>query len=128
MGNNLKKGQEVIFANDPLPFKVMAVSERYAVVSRKLHRRQDAGLLHHQVEMNAYCSFTEAFNAQKNNPVYSILDFKQGVRAPDNLIFGSYDYFDEKSCQKAIKALEKGEIELSRRNYTTIEIKSIGLT
>jgi hypothetical protein len=52
----------------------MAKSKQYAVVSRKLNRREDAKLLHFQVEMNACRTFTEAFNENKDCPVYSLID------------------------------------------------------
>ncbi|MGI8581909.1 MAG: hypothetical protein ACR2KX_06930, partial [Chitinophagaceae bacterium] len=94
----------------------MAISERYAVVSRPLNRREDAGLLHHQVKMGAYCTFTEAFEHNKQSPVYSLVDFKENIKAPDNLVFGLYDYSNEESCQQVIKNLESGEMELSHRN------------
>jgi hypothetical protein len=118
----LKQGQKVFFTNETLPYEVKAVSERYAIVSRKLHRREDAGLLHHQVEMSAYSTFTEAFNANKENPVYSICDFKENVKAPHNLIFGNFDYFDSEDCKKAIETLEIGEMELSHRNRAELNI------
>lgn len=120
--NKLIKGKKVFFTNEKLPFNVMAVSERYAVVSRKLNRREDAELLHYQVKMNAYLTFTEAFNANKDNPVYSLLDFKENVKAPHNLIFGDFDYFKTKDCEKAIKWLEKGKMELSHRNRCELSI------
>ena len=102
MKNNLAKGQKIYFTNEKIPYKVMSVSDRYAVVSRKLNKRQDADLLKHEVEMSAFCSFTEAYNAYKNNPIYSIIDFKEQIRAPHNLIFGDFDYSKEKDCDRAI--------------------------
>lgn len=118
----LVQGQKVYFTNEKLPFNVMAISERYAVVSRKLHRREDADLLHHQVETSAFCSFTEALDYHKESPIYSLLDFQEKVKAPDNLVFGNFDYFNEKDCKKAIKDLEKGEMELSHRSRVKLSI------
>lgn len=118
----LVQGQKVFFTNEKLPMTVKAVSERYAVVTRKLHRREDAELLHHEVKMAAYLTFTEAFNANKENPVYSLLDFQEKIKAPDNLVFGNFDYFNEKDCQKAIKDLEKGKMELSHRGRVELSI------
>ena len=118
----LKVGQKVFFTNEKLPYEVKAVSDRYAVVSRKLHRREDAELLHHKVSMLAYFSFTEAYDDNKGNPVYSLLDFKENLKAPDNLIFGNYDYFNSDDCEKAIKDLENGTIELSHRGRVELSI------
>ena len=118
----LKPGQKVFFTNEKLPYEVKAISDRYAVVSRKLHRREDAGLLHHKVSMLAYFSFTEAYDDNKGNPVYSLLDFKENLKAPDNLIFGSYNYFNADDCENAIKDLENGTIELSYRGRVDLSI------
>lgn len=122
MKNKLKVGQQVYFRNEKLPYQVKALSDRYAVVSRRLHRREDADLLHHDVEMGGYFSFTEAYNHQKDNAVYSILDFQENLKAPDNLVLGSFDYHKEEDCQEAIRSLEKGEIELSYRNRVDLQI------
>ena len=115
-------GKKVYFTNEKLPYKVMAVSERYAVVSRPLNRREDAELLHHQVKMGAYCTFTEAFEHNKQSPVYSLIDFEENIKAPDNLVFGIYDYSKESDCKKVIKDLESGELELSHRNRCELSV------
>lgn len=122
MKNPLKTGQQVFFTREKLPMTVMATSERYAVVSRKLHRREDADLLHHQVKMSAYFSFTEAFNDLKDHPVYSILDFEENIKGSDNMILGGFDYSEEKDCANAIKALQKGRMEISHRCRTELNI------
>lgn len=115
-------GKKVYFTDEKLPYKVMAVSERYAVVSRPLNRREDADLLHHQVKMGAYLSFTEAYEHNKQNPIYSLIDFEEEIKAPDNLIFGVYDYSDTESCKQVIKDLESGKIKLSSRNRCELSV------
>lgn len=115
-------GKKVYFNNERLPYKVMAVSKRYAVVSRPLNRREDADLLHHQVKTGAYCTFTEAFEHNKQSPVYSLIDFEENIKAPDNLVFGFYDYSKESDCKKVIKDLESGKIELSHRNRCELSV------
>jgi len=115
-------GNKIFFDGEKLPYKVMALSERYAVVSRPLNRREDAGLLRHQVKMGAYLTFTEAFEHNKQSPVYSLIDFKENIKAPDNLVFGLYDYSNEESCRQVIKNLESGEMELSHRNRCEMSV------
>jgi hypothetical protein len=66
----LKLNQKVYFQKEKLPYNVMAISENFAVVSRKLHRREDAQLLHQLVFTNAYMTFTDAFDNLKDEPVY----------------------------------------------------------
>lgn len=109
-------GNKVYFHDEKLPYNVMAVSKRYAVVSRPLNRREDAVLLHNQVKTGAYCNFTEAFEHNKQSPIYSIVDFKKNIKSTDNLVFGLYNYSKEEECKKVIKDLEIGKIELSFRN------------
>lgn len=115
-------GKKVYFTNEKLPYKVMAVSERYVVVSRQLNRREDAKLLHHQVKTGAYSTFTEAFEHNKQSPVYSLIDFEENIKAPDNLVFGFYDYSKESDCKKVIKDLENGKLELSHRNRCELSV------
>lgn len=114
-------GQQILLKNDKLPYKVMAVSKRYAVVSRKLNKKQDDNLLAEEVKMGAFSTKQKAFEECKHLPVYSILDFERGVMGTDNLVFGVFDYFKESDCQKAIELLESGEIDLSRRTEVELE-------
>lgn len=117
-------GKQIFFTNEKLPYKVMAISERYAVVSRKLDKREDSGHLRHQVKMSAYSTIEEAYTDNRNVPVYSLLDFKENKRSSDNLVFRVFDYFDEEDCRKAIEWLESGQMELSRRNAIELSIDS----
>lgn len=119
----LINNQIIYFLEDKLPYKIMAASESYAIAVRKLHRREDADLLHHQVKMSAYYSFTQAFNSNKFNPVYSIIDFNNNKRGSDNLVFGMINYFSSEDCEKCINMLESGEIQLSHRNSVELNIK-----
>ena len=118
----LVQGQKVYFNNENLPYNVMAVSERYAVVSRKLDKKEDSELLELEVTRGAYSSKESAFNVHKGNPVYSLLDFQANEKAPDNWVFEMIDYFDKEDCQQCITLLEKGEVELSRRNVVELSI------
>lgn len=48
--------------------------------------------------------------------LYTIFDFKDEWIAPDNLVFGMYDYNKKEDAEEALKALQTGDIELSRRH------------
>ena len=115
-------GKKVYFSDEKLPYNVMAVSKRYALVSRKLNRREDAELIHHMVKMSAYLSFTQAYNDNKDTPVYSVIDFTENKRSSNNLVFGIFDYFDEVDCKKAIGYLETGGMELSSRDKAELVV------
>lgn len=106
-------------------YNVMAVSDRCAIVSRNLDPDEDLDLLEHSVDMSSFCTIEEAYSCYKDDPVYSIVDFNKGIRGPDNLVFGVYNYFDSKDCEKAISDLVSGEIEISRRNRAELKISRI---
>lgn len=119
--NKLSVGHKIFFTGEKLPMAIMARNERYIVCSRKLSRRQDADLLWHEVNMSAYCTFTQAYEGCKDFPVYSILDLQKNERAPDN--YGAYcDYFNHAECRNAVKMLESGRLELSHRNKSPLSI------
>jgi hypothetical protein len=115
-GIELSKEMLVYFIGEKLPMKVKAVSKNFAICTRKLNRRQDADLLHRQVETGAYISFTEAYNDQKSEVIYTIVDFKQNIRGAHNLVLGGCDFKDEKEIEDFIAELESGEVEISYRN------------
>lgn len=114
--------KDIYFGLERLPYKVMALSDRYAICVRRFNRKDDAHLLHQCVSLGAYMSFTEAYNDNKNSPVYTIVDFEDGVRAPDDLIFPAIDYFDKKACEEAIQMLHSKKLSLSKRNKTVLII------
>lgn len=120
--HKLTKGQLVFFEDELLPYRVMAISDRYAVVSRKLNKKQDKDLIEFEVERSAYHSKKAAYEAHKDSPVYAIVDFKENQRASDNLIFGITDYFDSADCEKCIKMLQDGEVGLSKRTGVELAI------
>lgn len=122
--NPLVKGQKVYLIGEHFPYKVMACSDRYAILSRRVSRKHDAALLRYEVEMGHYNTMKEAYKECKadNIPVYTILEFKTGLRNRDNMVFGIFDYADEKDCELAIEALHLGEIVLSHRGLCYIGI------
>lgn len=114
-GIELTKGMLVYFIGEKAPMEVKAVDENFAICTRDLHRWYDADLLRHKVEMQAYSTFTEAYNDLKNQKIYTIIDLKNNLRAPDN--YGGYcEYKNQKQIEEVLSLLNKGEIELSKRN------------
>ena len=47
--------------------------------------------------------------------IYTIFDFEDRWIGPDNLVFECYDFRVKEEAEEALKALEDGELELSRR-------------
>ncbi len=54
---------------------------------------------------------------------YTIIDFEEGIRGQNNLVFNMYDYAKQEDIEKCLKDLLSGEIEISHRrrvNLSTI--------
>jgi len=120
----MQRKDTVFFSEDKLPYKVIAANERYAVLTRKLNKRQDADLLHFEVTRGASRSFMEAYNSLKDDPVYTIVDNEQNIRGTENLIFG-LGFHTEEKCQQAIERLATGETEISHRNRIALSVTKI---
>lgn len=118
----LKKGQEIYFIGEKLPFKIMAISEKFAIVSRALDKVEDNQLLKHEVKMGAYVNLEQAFEENKNDPVYALIDFERKIKGPSIYFMKDVDYFSETDCEKCLSELESGEEEISRRNSANLDI------
>ena len=53
--------------------------------------------------------------------IYTIFDFEDKWIAPDSFVFGLYDYNKKEEAEEALKALETGDAELSRRHGISFE-------
>jgi len=70
----MNKRKRIKFLEDPIPYEIVAEDKRYMICIRKLNKRQDAQMLWNQVGVNAYLNFTEAWEHQKDDPVYTLVD------------------------------------------------------
>lgn len=122
--NLLKIGYNVFFDGEKLPYKVMALNDKFIVCTRSLNRRQDADLLHHKVDMQAYMSFTAAYNDLKDEPIYTIIDIENHVRSSHNKIFNPYKLRFLNGAKNLLRDLTSGETELSRRNLVHFRINN----
>jgi hypothetical protein len=120
----MKKGDNVNLEGECLPYRVMAISNRFAVVSRHFDRQEDYELLEWEVKRGAQTDIDSAFENCKDLPVYSLLDLQQKLRSTDNLVFGIYDYFSETDCEECLKGLENGTVELSHRGITDFSLQN----
>jgi len=118
----LNVGTDIFFKGEKPPMKLKAIGNRFAICTRKLHRWYDADLLHFEVKRGAYFTFTEAYNALKDDLVYSCLDFKEIRKAPHNLIFNNWDFRNQKDIDDLLNQLENGDVDLSSRNYSELNI------
>jgi len=92
----LKVGDKIYFVNENRPMVIKARTERYAIV-------------------------TKPFNLQKT-VLYSIIDFQNQKKAPNNMVFNSYDYKNQADIERCLLDLESGKIELSRRHGIDLDI------
>ncbi len=121
----MKKGDKVCFHGENLFFTVMAQSKRFAILSRKLDKKEDEDILQDLAELMYYANLDVAFEKNKDEPIYTIIDFKEGVRGPDNLSLRATDYFSEDDCAEALKSLHSGELGISRRHRIPFSMADI---
>jgi hypothetical protein len=66
---------------------------------------------------------TKPFNL-KRTVIYTIIDFGQGIRGTENLIF-CMGFETDEDCAKALERLISGDTEVSSRNQTPLRIESV---
>lgn len=91
----LEVGSRVKFAGEKQRFTVQAASERFAVCTKPFNPRRSV--------------------------IYTIVDFEQGIRGTENLIFCA-GFETREDCLEALARLEAGETQVSRRNWVSLEI------
>ena len=96
-------GQKIKFRGEKQRFTVRACDERFAIC-------------------------TKPFNPRRTF-LYTIVDLKEGVRGPENLVFGLGAETDEQ-CREMLERLTKGTedglvTEVSHRNRVKLDIENI---
>lgn len=92
----VKVGDEIRVPNEKKPYRVRARDDRYIICTKPFN-------LYHTV-------------------LYFVIDLENKWRAPDNMIFCS-GYETDAQCQKRLKELQDGKIELSRRRGIPLDIE-----
>ena len=88
-------GDRIWFKSEKRPYRVKASDERF-VVCTKPHNPQRTVL-------------------------YTIIDFKRQVRGTENLVF-CMGFETDELCKEALERLQKGESEVTYRNYVPLDI------
>lgn len=99
------------FKDDPIPYEIKALSDRYAVCTRPIDRKVDRKLIKDLTKEEI-----------KTVQIYTLIDFEENVRSTNNRVFNPYDYSKEEDCIQCLNDLISGEVELSRRNQVELEI------
>ncbi|WP_045740757.1 hypothetical protein [Actinoplanes rectilineatus] len=101
---DLTVGQQLRLGGDPHPWTVRAVSEYFAVLTLDLASRTDT--------------------IQR---LYTVLDWRNGVRGPCNLsgqAWGDGTY-STAECAEMLAEFEAGRLEVSHRNQVRIDIAEV---
>jgi hypothetical protein len=98
--NVAKVGDKVKFAEEKQRYTIQARNERFIIC-------------------------TKPFNPQKT-VLYSIIDLKDNVRGPDNMLFGG-GYETREECEENLEGLVSGEygMEVSYRRRIELNIENI---
>ena len=88
-------GDKVYVPNEKRPFRVRARNDRYIIC-------------------------TKPYNPQRTVR-YFIIDLKEKVRGPDNMVFCS-GYETDEDCAERLQELQFGEIEVSWRRHVDLDI------
>jgi len=106
----------IYFLGEKAPMTVKAISDNFLIATRPLHRWYDANLIRHEVEMGAFFTFTEAYKAMRDYMIYTIVDLKNNIRGPHNLVFNMYDFKKVNDIKLLLTDLEQGVVEISYHN------------
>ena len=71
----------------------------------------------------AFTVLTKPFNARKTT-LYTIIDWKNNVRGPENLVFGM-GAETRKSCEEMLERLTQGESQVSSRHNIPLKIEKL---
>lgn len=118
----LNVGDKVFWKDAEAPMKVVACNARFVVCTRKLSKKHDNEVLESLVENQSYSSKKAAYEACKDYPIYTIIDFKERVNGPHNIIFNPYDFKDQESLDELMADLESGETEVSAKRGVPLNL------
>lgn len=119
----LEKGQKVFFVGEKLPMIINEINENFAICSRDLHKKHDADILKHRVEMNSFSSFKKAYEFHKDSLIYKVLDFKNNIMGPhDSYGYGLEKDTLENEAKEILQAVTSNKIQISFRYRCALNI------
>ncbi len=103
------QGAKIKFAEEKQMFYVRASNVAFAVCTKPLNmiKRLGGGKYRHEKTV-----------------LYTVIDWHEGVRGTENLIFGMGAETD-KDCQEMLERLTDGESEVSHRNRVKLNIEKV---
>jgi hypothetical protein len=67
---------------------------------------------------------TKPFNLHKT-VLYTIVDFKEGIRSTNDLVFNDYDYSKQEDIDRCMADLKSKKVALSERNAIQLKIEKV---
>lgn len=117
----LTVGQQVSLRFDSDPWTVRAVTNNFAALTRPISQTD-----RDEAEMNADPDnkYWENPYDGEDGPLYTVLDWRNGVRGPCNLIGQSWGdgTYSETQCAAMLADFEAGDLAISSRNWLRLEV------
>jgi hypothetical protein len=112
----LTVGQQVTLRHDTAPWTVKATTDNFAALTRLTTEADRPD------EDKDYPEFAEDFEV--GEVLYTVLDWRNGVRGPCNLIGQSWGdgTYSETECAAMLAEFEAGDLEISSRNWLRLEV------
>lgn len=117
---DFEKGNKILFINEGTPFKVIAKTGRFVVLTRALDLKEDLDLLEHEVERGAYLNIEIAYELLKKYKVYKCVDLTLDIMGSHNLILNPYNFNSDEDCEALSEALFTNTVQISKRNQCPV--------
>lgn len=108
--------------DEPELWQVRAVSENFAALVRPVSQRD----IREHAEQTWEDEHAEELTAE-DGPFYTVLDWRNGVRGPCNLIgqgWGSGEYL-RFECRRMLAEFESEKITVSHRNWVPLRVNEV---
>lgn len=119
----LEVGATLTFAGDPNPWTVQAVTANFAAATRPgTEADREAARAD-----EPYAGSRFDYSENDGDIYYTVLDWRNGVRGPCNLVGQAYGNgnYTERQCAQMLAEFEAGELEVSHRNRVRIEFGEV---
>jgi hypothetical protein len=118
----IKEGCNIFFKKEKLPMTLIAKTDRFGIATRYLDIESDYEIIWHEVERGKYQDIQEAYDALKNEIIYTYIDFEKEIKGDSDRLFCLYDYESKQSCIEAVNDMENGKHSISKRNFVELDI------
>ena len=115
----LEVGATLTFAGDPNPWTVQAVTEHFAAATRLVSDHDQQQAEYHRDPDDRF--WEKPY--EDGDVLYTVLDWRNGVRGPCNLVGQAYGAgaYTPAECAQMLAEFEAGELAVSHRNRVRIE-------